>query len=1022
MMLSNGAVYTFVVFTALGISVFIGESRDNNRSLILAITLAAVIFASLAVLSAVIFTSWYQWHNIIYLFPVTNFLLHYFVLCIYEFKLTDLDPQLLEVFIHTTLPSLCCLILSWIISCALGLQFSLQLLLFGFFVLMWCLSKRDYFLASRSGKRNYGLLWQRCVQLCILLLMELFPLGAHIVHIYSNWISAHAGVQLLMTVMLFSGTQFLSSIAREFGKLDHCASYRRPLFGSVTVICAVLLFLHNANLWSLKQMAPIELSWLVLSALLFSLLMVCSIYRIRAEASKDAVHRIHVISVGIGILLCICSVTSTQRIPKSFDGGGWLTGRLSFILPVCTIFSVLPVILFRHIEPEMLEIMATLFTLAFYTAEWNLFQSMLINEALFMSSTLALGLFLFVLHLKNKGHKPVNLAINDSGFLSTDFLNLCVVAPALTKTLLIGVNRLEYFERSMSFLSPVVRQRIRYEKGAILGVYMTTVGLVSGSRILDAFTKCSAHLVYRTGILWTDHNGTFERIAGQTGLFLYFKLSIYLFWPSIMRILFGAVPPGCVAFQSALLLTGISLYLSPRLNRPVQSKLAGAQNATPNSARHCIVAAFFLLGALMLLGSVSSAGWTLILLLSSVPATVYIIVCLASSMALKKDDLFVTFRYKWIISSMEWGLLFGLVLSVLFVRMDFTLLGIPSLFCSVVYATCICLLIQARLSDSFREAMEPSQPDLLPTLSLQPDESKNLQMFLLRARTRFMLMNLLLGVAALVGISALQWFLVNDFVDHNSLFPNPVPIALFVLSQLASDRVNSSPVRSRNSKKVLLNVGNPVSCSECLLLHAAINITVVLVIVSLLHWCSWTLTDLRVLFLPWLLFGLVGTSFERSSQFLPLAGFTLILLISMSAQSHYMESFNPPVPTFTRRLFRASYSPWLRWGEVLLTLSLIPIHVLFLMHLAKTSTLQIVHWILFNSRFQSWTPLVAHGLSHVCASITWSTYGLSLFCLLYLFLASSVASAVFGVYSFLVCCYTIMRIDIRLELDFPYAL
>ncbi|KER20569.1 hypothetical protein T265_10917 [Opisthorchis viverrini] len=1015
MMLSSGAIHIFVVFTALGISVFIGER-------ILAITLAAVIFASLAVLSAVIFTSWHQWHNIIYLFPVTNFLLHYFILCIYEFKLTDLDPQLLEVFIHTTLPSLCCLILSWIISCALGLQFSLQLLLSGFFVLMWCLSKRDYFLSNRSGKRNYGLLWQRCVQFCILLLMEIFPLGAHIVHIYSNWISAHAGVQLLMTVLLFCGVQFLSSIARGFGKLDHCASHRRPFFGSIAVICAVLLFLHNTNIWSLKQRAPTELSWLLLSALLFSLLMICSIYRIRAEANSDAVHRVHVISLGIGILLCICCITTTQRVPKSFDGGGWLTGRLGFILPLCTLFSVLPVILFRHIEPEILEIMATLFILAFYTAEWSLFQSMLINEALFISSTLALGLFLFVLHLKNKRHKPVNLATNDSGFLSTDFLNLCVVAPAVTKTLLIGVNRLEYFERSMSFLSPVVHQRIRYEKGAILGIYMTIVGLVSGSRILDGFTKCSAYLVHRTGILWTNHNGTFEQIFGQTGLFLYFELSIYLFWPSIMRILFGTVPSGCVAFQSALLLTGISLYLSPRLNGPVQSKLVGAQSAIRNSARHCVVAAFFLLGALVLLGSVSSAGWTLLLLLVGVPATVYVIVCLATSMALKKDNILVAFRYNWIISSMEWGLLLGLVLSVLFVRMDLTLLGIPSLFCSVLYATCICLLTQARFSDSLREAMEPSQPDLLPILTLRSDESKKLQMFLLRARTRFMLMNLLLGVAALVGISACQWFVANDFPDYNSLFPNPVPIAFFVLSQLASDRVNRSPVRSRNSKKILLNVDNPMSCSECLLLHVAINITVVLVIISLLYWCSWTLTDLRVLFLPWFLFGLVGTSFERSSKFLPLAGFTLLLLISMSAQSHYMESFNPPVPTFTRRLFRASYSPWLRWGEVLLTLSLIPIHVLFLMHLTKASTLQIVHWILPNSKFQSWTPLIAHGLSHVCASITCSAYGLSLFCLLYLFLASSVASAVFGVYSFLVCCYAIVRIDVRLELDFPYAL
>ncbi|GAA50935.1 hypothetical protein CLF_105255 [Clonorchis sinensis] len=513
---------------------------------------------------------------------------------------------------------------------------------------------------------------------------------------------------------------------------------------------------------------------------------------------------------------------------------------------------------------------------------------------------------------------------------------------------------------------------------------------------------------YFTSLKTVIADGKFERIAGQTGLFLYFKLSIYLFWPSIMRILFGAVPPGCVAFRTFESHVG-SKALGSKFYGTVYTRvikfIQQSSVVHVRSVNNCTT--------LSLTGTVQCQR----------PHTKQRLAFAARVQMSKTggDQKYIDERG---ISMMSSWVQYRYGVDVKGPKPDKNERNIvPAMRSAVVFSESIfVILIGARLSDSFREAMEPSQPDLLPTLSLQPDESKNLQVLLLRARTRFMLMNLLLGVAALVGISALQWFLVNDFVDHNSLFPNPVPIALFVLSQLASDRVNSSTVRSRNSKKVLLNVGNPVSCSECLLLHAAINITVVLVIVSLLHWCSWTLTDLRVLFLPWLLFGLVGTSFERSSQFLPLAGFTLILLISMSAQSHYMESFNPPVPTFTRQLFRASYSPWLRWGEVLLTLSLIPIHVLFLMHLAKTSTLQIVHWILFNSRFQSWTPLVAHGLSHVCASITWSTYGLSLFCLLYLFLASSVASAVFGVYSFLVCCYTIMRIDIRLELDFPYAL
>ncbi|VDP88217.1 unnamed protein product [Echinostoma caproni] len=94
--------------------------------------------------------------------------------------------------------------------------------------------------------------------------------------------------------------------------------------------------------------------------------------------------------------------------------------------------------------------------------------------------------------------------------------------------------------------------------------------------------------------------------------------------------------------------------------------------------------------------------------------------------------------------------------------------------------------------------------------------------------------------------------------------------------------------------------------------------------------CPRFIVSSRILFLPCFLFGLTGHWASRHRLFAPLSALTLILLCSTWWQSHLYHSSRPPLPTFDRPVFRLSYSKWRSITETVLTLLLVPVHMVFL--------------------------------------------------------------------------------------------
>ncbi|KAF6768233.1 hypothetical protein AHF37_09114 [Paragonimus kellicotti] len=207
------------------------------------------------------------------------------------------------------------------------------------------------------------------------------------------------------------------------------------------------------------------------------------------------------------------------------------------------------------------------------------------------------------------------------------------------------------------------------------------------------------------------------------------------------------------------------------------------------------------------------------------------------------------------------------------------------------------------------------------------------------------------------------------------------------------------------------------------MLTSIINVSVLICVVLLLHGCGWDPSDIRVLFVPWLLFGLVGDWFARNPIVVPLFGLTVVLATGAYTQSQLHTLPQAPLPTYSGSAL-ARPTRWSVWRDLYVTCALIPVHLIFLTDQSGLSTEQLVSPIVLSIQWlgtfvslPNWSPCsLAHGLSKIFSLFYRTVYGLSLFCLSYLIYPSCLTSVLFGLYSFGVCCYLLTCISIRTEL------
>lgn len=152
--------------------------------------------------------------------------------------------------------------------------------------------------------------------------------------------------------------------------------------------------------------------------------------------------------------------------------------------------------------------------------------------------------------------------------------------------------------------------------------------------------------------------------------------------------------------------------------------------------------------------------------------------------------------------------------------------------------------------------------------------------------------------------------------------------------------------------------------------------------------------------------GLVGPRFEQYRTVVPLLAFLILLLASVFTHSVPVTQLNHSDMAYLRMP-----TPWRVWAERLLTVVLLPAHLLFLADQADLTCTGVHAWVAKASK-SSVRVDFPYRLSSICSLIVQATHVLIFFCLPYIELSSSLASAVYGLWSYCVCVCILLRIRV----------
>ncbi|CAH8510504.1 unnamed protein product [Dicrocoelium dendriticum] len=934
---------------------------------------------------------------------------------------------------NISLPALCCLITTRTISFLTGAPFSPLICLSGFCTLKW--GKIRKMTNKYSTEKRLDRLQILLTDVCTLLLLKISPFLSFFTTIYFTGIKQdllHYSIEL---VLLTCGTQFLS--LSLYTTRSHAKQVLHKQLAFISLSCAILILLRHVDLWALKHTQPLELSWILIN--IFAFMCVLATLWLQSRTSSPRSSHYQCLSFFFGATVIASSVIASLRFPRINSIFPWRGPHDCFFgwnVVVCVTCSVFPLVFYRHLDEGVVQILLEFFFLAFYLAEWNLFQSLLLGELMFLGSSALLFLLLLGYYLLGDIRVPNKRFPHPRCFLSRDFLITCLVSPAMTKLVLVSFHLIQATPDSSHLMTfAAIRSssfRIRCDSISIFGIYLTFFGLLCGARIMNCFWHF-ASLVCKFGISSSLAASSYlTAVLKVLGLAVFMYCSLDLFWSMFVQVLFGwSTSSRLLQLPITMLLTGLSILFSH------WSTLSDVPHTLDTSvslsvAHGLIFLGSFLLCAVILLGHFFNVTLSLLAGLTAIPIMTTLLISflygLACFQLISLNGSFLNTLFPSVFSGAFGGCaICALLLHIFQTTMDYWLL-----FFTIVYATCAS---QLWCEPQLQHGGIPVAPSRFPMdrfadNALEPN--KTALVLTTRVRVRLKLIFLLLGSLS-VGLALLLQFSRIDKTVYPKTSVAPfLAVAIFLLGQLSTGRLQrilmDSPQRSRHmhssrsencSKPHLTNQlafesGNSKQYIEHLLLMMAVNCSVFLCISFLFYGLSLSFTDMRVLFLPWLLFGLVCPSTMKATVF-PLCGFTITVLVCLFTQSHFMAAYRPPLPTFTRQWFRPSYSPWLLWSELPLTLALIPVHFVFLSHHACVSPPHLLHCALSTIGYgtSGWVDWLAHCISIVCAFVLWSTYGLTLCCLAYLLLASSAASAVFGLYSFVLCCYLLLWVDIR---------
>ncbi|CAH8586789.1 unnamed protein product [Schistosoma turkestanicum] len=1072
-MISNGLpVLLYVACTATFISLHVGDqflillclhfslckvfSRVSSNSLLLVITMGTVLTAEIMALKTLLPLLWSAPVNLLYILLINCFLCHYFVWSVLEFSLANIEHEVLEIPTFSSLPTSSCLLI--------------MILGFGHWkehlsALTCFLSVPTLWLFSRyKPKKHLEILWNSFMEACIAVLLYLFPALNYMICYFLNESDKSFLKFTVEILFLITTTHLISSQLRVQILLTTKTSLDRQISLIVPPLITgmVLLGLHT-EFFNTMNNAFSYLSIFTVQSLVF-LLTVSVIWLRYYHHSKKTQLFLKFMSAILCIMIIVLywnKLSDVLRISRQLPWNKKSINHLFWSGIACLIFSLITLFTYEYGNQEIFDVIFGISLCILHYSEWCLYMTVNISESwLYNSCIMTVVSVLLAAAYTNQRRFIDNSVLNRSPSIkifSWHVFAPCCLIPAVLKLLLLWISKYEDNPTHQNILN----HRVHFNKDFVLGLYLLLLGFVCSERIYQFGKQLANYLMNFYPFYLLSH------IAIESLMILgYFYAAFVFVWPQVMLFLnlhtdlsFTSNIHILIRLSISCLVTSLALLIPSMLNLTRRNPEMSSHSRNFGKIGSLLLAIAF--NSIHLDLNMSGAIVYSVTIPTCVLCITWMICLFVCLFAYGKFTFDVKSLFVYILQNLIYPGLFIISVSFTSIKsMNIFPSNLIVFFIFSIFISCmICLVIWDINDDLFTDQIQQTFINCESKMAMTTFENNNDNSSLEKPssislnNTRghssvfnlsgelFIRLILLIGslVSLLTLLIYLTYHMELSMVDNICQMYTIFSLKIFCIAQISVGypqkwlcdkvRCRSTQLFDNDSSNFLRSV-----------LISMVNVCIILSVILRYQFCPSFFTDIEIFFLPWIFFTFHGKQINQYRNVLALTCFTTILVYMVFIDSPIVKGYAPPLPTFDRQFFGRTNSPVYYWSEFLLTIALCPLHVLFLADQSNITTQALVDLIFFNQFGKSHTHKqystlssssficlkciklqIAYALSYIFSWIFYTTYGLLPFCISYWFIASSLASAIFGFYSFIICIYLLLRVNIVTDNDYYYS-
>uniref|UniRef100_A0A5K4F352 Piezo_RRas_bdg domain-containing protein n=1 Tax=Schistosoma mansoni TaxID=6183 RepID=A0A5K4F352_SCHMA len=1026
-------------------------SRLSSNSLLLVITLGTILMAEIMALRTLLPFLWSAPVNLLYILLINCFLCHYLVWSVLEFSLAGIEHEVLEIPTFSSLPTICCLLITMLgfghwkkhltsLTCFLGVP------------TLWLCSRY-------KPKKHLEVLWNSFMEACIAVLLNLFPVLNYAICYFFDESGGSLFKFMVEILFLVTTTNLISSHLRVQSLLTAKGTLNKQISRMVLPLFTGIILLNiNTEFFNTLYNVLSYLPIFTVHFLVFVIMVSVTLLRYYHQTTRTQL-LLKFMSTMLFVMIIGLYWNNFSNVFRISRQPFWKKRYINHLFwsgIVCLIFSVLTLFAYEYGNQEIFDIIFGVSLCILHYSEWCLYMTTNISESwLYNSCIITVVSVLLAAAYTNRRLLMNNSVLNRSSLVkifSWHVFAPCCLVPAVLKLLLLCIN--EYVDNSTHHNT--LNHRVHYNKDFVLGLYLLLLGLFCSERICQFKKQVVNRLLDFYPFLSPSRIAIESIVIGG-----YFHVAITLVWPQVMLLsnmdtdlFLNSNIYILIQFSISCLVTSLALILPSVLNLNLISREMSGYSR--NFAKIGLLLLTITFNSIQLHLSLSGAVVYVVTIPTCVLCIIWMICLFIYLFSYATLDLYPISVFVYTLQNVIYPGLF--ILSVAFISMisinvlppDLTVFLLFSIFISCMVCLVIWDINDSLITDQIRCTLTNCESDMMMTIFEKDDNSSSLKssekfssVSLNNPRRSHvvvcnsfceLLIRLILLTCSLVSLLVLLIYLIHrsevSMTDNICQLYTIFSLEIFCIAQISvgyPQRWLCDKVRCR-SIQLIDNNSNGVLV---FILISMVNVCIILSVILRYQFCPSFSTEIEIFFLPWIIFTFHGKQLHRYRHVLALTCFTILLVYMVFIHSPIVKGYAPSLPTFDRQFFGRTNSPLYYWSEFLLTIALCPLHVLFLADQSNITTQALVDILFFNQLSQSHTHKqhsttslssivcfkcikfqIAYTLSYIFSCILYTAYGLLPFCISYWFVASSLASAIFGLYSFIICSYLLIRVDI----------